>query len=373
MTRFLLRGRFAPDLIHKRPAEKKIYTFIAISQTMLQSFLTEPGAILFEHTAVPLPREGEVLIRMHMAGICGSDVKMFRNGHGLFSPLTIGHEGIGTIERVGPGVPGDRVGERVVIEPNIPCQNCPECWKGRGNICRNKRIIGVNETGCFAEYISIPGGFAHILPGTMKDADAVTIEPAAVALAALNRSAARPGDAIAVIGLGTIGMLVTHVALSLGYRVLISEPVDAKGEKAREMGAEIVTAAIPQGNTAGMLETAFEKADVTAVFECAGTGPSSTLAVEAAPRGAEVLLLGLTEEESKFRSFRLSRKGNRIVPSLIYDHPFDFIRCIRLVEKGLISPGIVVSGYFSLSELQTALEKAQTGKESKIVIRISGN
>ncbi len=340
---------------------------------MLQSFLVEPGTIRFEQTAVPDPREGEVLIRMHMAGICGSDIKMFRNGHRLDVPLTIGHEGIGQIERVGPGVPEERVGERVVIEPNIPCQNCPECWKGRGNICRNKRIIGVNETGCFAEYLTLPAGFAHVLPGTMKDADAVTIEPAAVALAALNRSTARPGDTIAVIGLGTIGMLVTHVALSLGYRVLISEPVDSKSEKAGNMGAEIVPAGNPKDQKAGLLETVFEKAEVSAVFECAGTGHSATLAVESAPRGAEVMLLGLSEAESNFKSFSVSRKGNRIIPSLIYDHPFDFKRCIRLVERGLISPGMVVSWYYSLPELQSALEQAQKGRESKIVIRISGN
>jgi threonine dehydrogenase-like Zn-dependent dehydrogenase len=338
---------------------------------MQQSFLIEPGKIRFEQTDPPVPREHEVLIRMQMVGICGSDLNMFKNGHRTDGPLTIGHEGVGRIEAVGKEIPAERVGERVVIEPNIPCGHCPECYRGRGNICRNKRIVGVNETGCFAEYLALPGDFAHPLPASISDADAVTIEPAAVALAALNRSDSRPGDTIAVIGLGTIGMLIAHVALSMGYRVLVSEPISSKVEKATAMGAERIEAPGPGDASEMFMEKAFQEAEVAVVYECAGTADSATLAVECAPRGAEVVLLGLTYDESRFKSYSLSRKGNVILPSLIYDHPADFRRCIRLVSKGLITPGIVVSGHYSLEELQLALEEARKAEAGKIVVNIS--
>lgn len=340
---------------------------------MLQSFLTEPGKITFTEAELPVPGQGEVLIRMEMVGICGSDIQMFKHGHQLDFPLTIGHEGVGRIEAVGSGIPEDRVGERVAVEPNISCSHCPECRKGRGNICRNKRIIGVNETGCFAEYLALPADFAHRLPETIAEDDAATIEPAAVALAALKRSGANPDDAIAVIGLGTIGMLLTHVARSLGYRVLVTEPIQSKMEKAKAMGAEPLAGGNSGEETAGQLEAAYENAGVTVLFECAGTADSTTLAIRSAPRGASIVLLGLSKSESSFTSFSLSRKGNSIIPSLIYDHPDDFQQCIQLVGKGLISPGIVVARHYPLKDLQAALEIAAKGESGKIVIHTSGN
>jgi L-iditol 2-dehydrogenase len=340
---------------------------------MLRTLLTEPFKIQLASSPVPEPGAGEVLIRLTMVGICGSDIHMFKNGHTVDGPLTIGHEGIGIIEKAGKGVSPERVGERVVIEPNIPCFNCPECRSGRGNICRNKRIIGVREPGCFAEYIVIPDGFAHSVPDIIDDIDAAAIEPAAVALAALNRSNAKPGDTIAVIGLGSIGMLLTHIALSFGYKVLISELNQSKLRVAAEMGATLVKMG---GNTDGSFKDpvkVFEEEEVVTVFECAGSEKTAAMAIEAAPRGAEIILLGLSEMGATFNPRLISRKGNNIIPSLIYDHPVDFKRCIRLVEYGKIKPGIIVSRFFPLEQLQDALSEALKGNDIKIVITIQGH
>jgi L-iditol 2-dehydrogenase len=340
---------------------------------MLRTLLTGPFHIHYESSPVPEPGKGEVLIRLTLVGICGSDVHMFKNGHTVDGPLTIGHEGIGIIEKAGEGVPAKRVGERVVIEPNIPCSHCPECRSGRGNICRNKRIIGVREPGCFAEYIVIPDAFAHSVPDNISDQDAVTIEPAAVAVAALNRSKAKPGDTISVIGLGSIGLLLTHIALSLGYKVLVSELSESKAKVATDLGATLIRGGQSQEGTVEILEKVYEEEEVVTLFECAGSEKTVTMAIEAAPRGAEVILLGLSEGGAVFNPRMISRKGNNIIPSLIYDHPFDFKRCIRLVEFGKIKPGIIVSRYYSLENLQDALNEAVSGKEIKIVIKISGH
>jgi L-iditol 2-dehydrogenase len=333
-----------------------------LDQQMLQSLLTEPLHIKLTTSMVPRPGENDVLIRLHMVGVCGSDVHMFKNGHSFDGPLTIGHEGLGVIVNVGSGINEERVGERVVIEPNIPCLHCPECRKGKGNICRNKRKIGVSEHGCFAEYVAVPGEFAHRLHDSIADQDAVVIEPMVVALSALKRSNIKPGETIAVIGLGAIGMLLTHAARTFGYRVLVTDLVDSKIKMAVEMGAESIS---------GDLETAYQKAEVAAVFECAGSGKSATLAIQSAPRGADVIVLGLSEDPASFSPRLLSQKGNSIIPSLIYDHPVDFQRCIYLVEKGIIKPGFVVTRYYSLEELPEALKEAQKGEEGKIVIRMS--
>ncbi|HYQ57805.1 MAG TPA: alcohol dehydrogenase catalytic domain-containing protein [Draconibacterium sp.] len=338
---------------------------------MLQSFLIKPYTVEFSQSAkIPVPEKGEVLIKLKMVGICGSDIHMYKNGHRVDGPLTIGHEGIGIIEKTGEGISPERIGKRVAIEPNIPCLHCPECWKGRGNVCRDKRIIGVNEHGCFAEYICLPDEFAHTLPDSIAETDAVAIEPATVALAALNRSKAKPGDTIAVIGLGAIGMLLTHIALSLGYCVLVTELAEQKIRKAIKMGARFVKNGNSLEETAEIYESAFLKDEVVTVFECAGSEESAALAIKSTPRGVDVILLGLSEEGATFNPRLISRKGNHIVPSLIYDHPYDFKRCIRLIENGIISPGFIVSKFYPLNQLSEALTEAQKGSESKIVIRI---
>ena len=339
---------------------------------MLKSLLYESGVIKYIESEKPLPLEGEVLIKILLVGVCGSDVHMYRNGHHFGSPLTMGHEGLGIIEGVGKGVAESRIGERVVLEPNIPCLHCPECRKGRGNICRNKRKIGVSEHGCFTEYLTVPGAFAHNLPDSISDQDAVAIEPAVVAISALKRSNAKPGDTIAVIGLGAIGMLLTHAALAFGYKVIVSDIVDEKVKTAADMGACYVRDAKKVMEDPEILENEFRESEVSAVFECAGTGKTASLAIKAAPRGAEVILLGLSEDPASFSPRLLSQKGNNIIPSLIYDHPVDFQKCIFLVEKGFIKPGMVVSHYYPLEKLSEALNEARKGSEGKIVIRVSG-
>ena len=122
---------------------------------------------------------------------------------------------------------------------------------------------------------------------------------------------------------------------------------------------------------AEIYESTFEKEEVVTLFECAGSEKSATLAIESAPRGVDIILLGLSEDKASFSPRLISRKGNHMIPSLIYDHPYDFKRCIRLIEKGKINPGMIVSKYYPLTQLQEALTEAQTGNQSKVVIRIS--
>jgi threonine dehydrogenase-like Zn-dependent dehydrogenase len=305
-----------------------------------------------------------------MTGICGSDVHFFKTGRPANNPLTIGHEGLGVIVLTGSNIDPSRIGERVVIEPNIPCCSCHECISGRGNICRNKRIIGVTENGCFAEFVRVPADFAHSLPESITDRDAVAIEPAAVALAALFRSKARPGDSILVIGLGAIGLLVTHIGISLGYRVFVIEPVESKLEKALDMGAFEANPDSEEPVSTEVLELLCQRERISSVFECAGAENTATLAIAACPRGGEVILLGLSTKPAVFNPMDLTKKGIHLVPSIIYDHPVDFMRIISLTRAGIIQPGCIVSRTFRLTALQEALETAVSGSESKIVVQI---
>lgn len=339
---------------------------------MLGAFLNKPKEILLKETPITEPQMGEVRVKLSKVGLCGSDVHLFLGHRLLDKPTIIGHEGLGFIDKIGEGVIGRSIGERVIIEPNIPCRKCHYCMSGNGNICVNKRVIGLNESGCFAEYVSLPAEFAWKIPTEISDEDAVVVEPTAVAVHALFASKTKPGDTIAIIGLGAIGLLLTHLALKLGYKVFVSELNAAKIKMATEMGASPLT---PNGETleaqAKFLEENWQENNVSAVFECAGSAHTASLATAAAPRGSEIILVGLSGGLATFTPLKIAREGIHVVPSIIYDHPFDFARTLQLIRSKIIRPSFIISSYVSLENLQSALELAATGNESKIIVNIT--
>ena len=338
---------------------------------MNAAFLNKPKEIEIKQVEIPEPKEGEVRIKLKMIGVCGSDVHLFLGHRLLDNPNIIGHEGLGYIDKIGAGVVDREIGERVVIEPNIPCQRCKYCMSGRGNICINKRVVGVNEAGCFANYICLSAAFCWRVPESISDADAVTIEPTAVGVHALLASKAKSGDTIAVIGLGAIGLLLTHLALALGYKVFVTEINDAKSKLATNMGAiRILTEGVTVDEQSVGLAKTWEENDVTAIFECAGSAFTASLATASAPRGSEIVLIGLSGQLAAFKPLKIAREGITIVPSIIYDHPFDFKRTIQLIASKTIRPSFVISSYSTLADLQMALELAAKGDESKIIITV---
>lgn len=337
---------------------------------MKAALFKNPLDIQIENFDIPEPALGEVRVRLTQVGICGSDVHIFQGHRNLNNAVILGHEGLGFIDKLGEGVYGRAIGERVVIEPNIPCKECKFCQSGRGNICSQKRVIGVNEAGCFAEYICLTQEFCWKLPESISDQDAVVIEPMAVAYHALFSSKAQPGDAIAVIGLGAIGLLLTHLALVLGYKVLVSEINENKLKMAQNLGAIPASTSGDLNAQSAELAKIWLENDVTAVFECAGSAFTASLATAAAPRGSEIVLVGLSEQNATFNPLKMAREGISIVPSIIYNHPFDFKRVIHLIQSQTISPGFIISRKMPFSQIKEALQLASEGNESKIIIEM---
>lgn len=331
---------------------------------MKGAYLEEAKKMVLREVPIEEPKKGELRIKLSKVGICGSDVHLFLGHRLLERPTIIGHEGLGFIEKIGEGIIDRNIGERVIIEPNIPCGTCRYCLSGRGNICENKRVIGVNESGCFAEYINVPEAFAWSIPDDISDEDAVTVEPMSVAYSALFSSKALPGDTIAVIGLGAIGLLLTHLALQLGFEVIVTEINEQKLKMACNMGAKSVAG----GNAE--IASVWKQAGVVAIFECAGSAFTASMATESAPRGSEIVLVGLSEKQATFQPLKIAREGITIVPSIIYKHPFDFERTIKLIRSKKIHPGMIISSYEPLVNIQAALERASQGNESKIVVEV---
>lgn len=334
---------------------------------MKAAFLVQPNQIQIIEIPIPEPKAGEVRIQLKKVGICGSDIHLFLGHRLLEKPTIIGHEGFGIIDKTGEGV-HRTIGERVAVEPNIPCKQCDHCLRGNGRICSNKRVIGLTEPGCFAEYICVPQEFCWHIPDEISDADAVVIEPMAVAVHALFSSKAKPGDTIAIVGLGAIGLLITHLALVLGYQVLVTEINTSKLKMATDLGAIALPINGDFNTQCEMLAHAYEKHNVVAIYECAGIAQTASLVAASASRGSEIVLVGLSEKEANFQPLKIAREGITIVPSLIYDHPFDYRRTIQLIKTKVIQPGFIISNNTEIDNLQDALQLAAKGDESKIVL-----
>jgi L-iditol 2-dehydrogenase len=328
------------------------------------ALLIDNHKIELREVAEPMAQKGELRIKLKKIGICGSDTHLFQGHRKLTLPAIIGHEGIGLVDQLGVGVEGFKLNQRVAIEPNIPCGDCRFCKEGRGNICPHKKVIGVNVDGCFAEYICIPSGFCWPIPEAVSDQDAVMLEPLAVAHHALHSSRAKKGDSIAVVGLGAIGLLLTQLAIANGFRVWVAEPNENKISIAVNMGAQALPA-----DKEGM-ESVLEKEEVTALFDCAGVAAATNLITSIAPRGSDIILIGLSENPASFVPLKIAREGISIKPSIIYDHPTDFRESLKMITEGLISPSRIISSTFGLDAIQEAMELASGGSQSKIIIEV---
>jgi len=336
---------------------------------MTGAFLIKPNVIEIREVNTPEPKSGEVRVRLNRVGICGSDVHLFLGHRPLSQPIIIGHEGLGIVDKMGESVTTLKAGDRVVIEPNIPCRQCVYCLSGRGNICINKRVIGLTENGCFAEYVTLPSAFCWRVPDEISDDDAVAVEPSAVACHALFTSTSKPGDTIAVIGLGAIGLLITQLALRLGYKVVAIELNENKLALAAGWGA-ISIKSVNSDPAKSALINACSNYNVSSLFECGGSEYTASLATTIAPRGSEIILAGLSEKLATFQPLKIVREGIHIIPSIIYGHPGDFRRTIQLIQSKVICPRKIISGTFRLPQLQEALELASRGNETKLVVTI---
>lgn len=331
---------------------------------MKAALLLSPKKITLGDIAEPPLEAGTVLIQPAYAGICGTDVSFYLGHRPVPYPFVLGHEVMGSVVGIDANVTKLHVGERVIVEPNYPCGSCQLCLKGRGAVCAHKTSMGVNLPGCFAECVTAPAEYVWPLPDAVSDRDAATIEPLTVSLHALMLSAAKMGDTVAVLGCGVVGLLLIHAAVAEGVRVIAHDRFPDKLELARGLGADIM-------EESADAERVWRDKNVVTVFECAGVSATVELALKAAPRGAQVILLGLSAAPASFVPMRLVREGVNVLTSMIYDHPADFAHAIDRVSKGRLNPACVVTDTYSLESVSQALEHACTGKAGKIHIKMT--
>ena len=205
-------------------------------------YLTGPNRFSLQELEEPVPGKNDVLIRVRMAGICGSDVHLLR-GRNPFAgyPLIPGHEYMGEVLQA-PKNSRVRKGEKVTVFPEAACGKCPACKEGRLIHCPEFKFVGVRlPGGCFCERVAVPLERVVKLPKGMKDEEGAMVEPTAVAVHAVQRGGVKKGDRVVVIGGGTIGLLTAQAARAFGAaRVVVSEPLAERRKIAQALGFRFI-------------------------------------------------------------------------------------------------------------------------------------
>lgn len=205
---------------------------------------------------------GEVLVRVKYAGVCGTDVRIYKGTKKIDAPRIIGHEFAGDIAEIGAGVTKYSVGERVTVYPVIFCGQCYACRDGRKNICLNRTTLGYQFDGGFAEYVRIPGkavadGNIVRLPDNVSYEEGATSEPVCAAYNGIVRANIKEGDDIVILGAGPIGLCHTMLSKTKkAGRIIVSEPNAEKRELALEFGAD--HAIDPTGSSVSLEKEVFK-------------------------------------------------------------------------------------------------------------------
>ena len=332
------------------------------------------GDVRLTNVAEPVPREGEVVVHVTMAGICGSDVNRFRYGsHPWPPPFIMGHEFCGEIARVGRGVRDWREGDQVVVQPTLSCGACVYCRGGRENLCvefARRGLTGSGTDGGFAEYVRVPAYQPHRRPPALSPDVASLVEPMAVSVHGWNLTGIERPQSAVVVGLGNIGLLAVRVARAKGARQIIAVGKYAtRHALARAYGASVVL----DPDDPGVVERAREATDglgAGLVVEAAGSPSSLRMAVAMAAKGGTIVVLGVMHQEVALDYRAILMNEQRILGSIIYRRP-DFAEAIEIITRDGVDPrhvtetialeDIVPRGFVPLTE--------RRGEHVKIQVR----
>lgn len=267
--------------------------------------LAAPGRPLEDVTLeAQAPAPGEILVRVQAAGICHSDAH-YRSGVGSTNhPLTLGHEVAGVVAATGAGVTTPRVGDRVCLHYLVTCGACADCRAGREQFCATGQMIGKDRDGGFAELIRIPARNAHPLPAAVPfEHGAIMMCSSATALHALRKARVRPGDAVAVFGIGGLGVSAVQLARALGASAVYAVDLNpAKLAYAARLGAVPIDARA--GDPVRSIRAATGGRGVDAALELIGSAKVMEQAVQSlAPQG-RAALAGLTQERLSVAPYR---------------------------------------------------------------------
>lgn len=267
---------------------------------MKQLVIQEPGAAIVTEAEIPKPQDNEILIRVDLCGICGTDIHIFEGEYLGDYPVVPGHEFAGTVEKTGSDVTGFRPGDRVAVEPNLSCGTCSFCIDGKTNFCSSWQGIGVTLPGGMAEYTCAPQSNVFHINSIPSEA-AIFMEPLSCVLHGIGKLSLKPGMEVFLAGAGPIGILILQVLRTHGVRVTAGEPSPDRRRHAEHAGAAAVFEDSQTASGTGF-DIAIDATGIPSVME---------QLIPLVKKGGELLYFGVPPERAEVRipAFRLFEYG----------------------------------------------------------------
>jgi len=327
---------------------------------MRAAMIEKPGSIVVKQIPDPTVGDRDVLIRVHASGICGTDIHIYKGEYLGSYPIIPGHEFSGVVEKVGAKTTRIKVGDRVCIEPNIACDNCPACLNNRQNFCENWQGVGVTMPGGMAELAVVPEKGVFDI-GDLPFEYGAFVEPLSCVLHGVQKARFRLGDRILIIGAGPIGLL-------------LSKTIQLQGSfEITQVDKNQSRLALAKANGAAKTVSSFDELDVNGydvVVDATGVPALMEKTTDYARKGGTILLFGVPPQGAsiKLPAFTIFEHGLTILSS--YTSVRNSIQAVRLLRSGRIDVSSLVSHKLSLSEFERGINIIKNGEEGAMKVLI---
>jgi (R,R)-butanediol dehydrogenase/meso-butanediol dehydrogenase/diacetyl reductase len=330
----------------------------------------------------PPPPAGQVKVEVAWCGLCGTDLHEYLGGPlyipadvphpltGARAPVILGHEMSGLVVKVGPGVTRVKVGDRVALCPIIGCLKCRWCKSGLMGLCTNIAFLGVSwHGGGFAPYVNVHDYMCYHLPQEVSYEVGAMVEPFAATYRALKQAAVQPGETIAIVGAGPIGLMALQSARIQGAQQVVTiEPAAKRQQLARQCGATVVVDPLKQDALAAVRDlTGGEGAD--AVIECSGIEATGILAARIARRKGRVVVMGVFEHPAPLDYTDLVYGEKTVMGSMGGYGVFD--EAIQAMASGRFNGEPLITGKIKLDDILGGLDALIKHKEDNVKILVS--
>jgi len=322
---------------------------------MRQAVMTSPGVIEHSDVSEPSPGPGEVLLRIHRIGVCGSDVHVNHGKH-PFTPYPViqGHEFCATIESCGEDVSGLVIGAKATALPQVVCGDCKRCRDGDYHICDNLKVKGFQAPGVAQDLFVTEADKIVPLPDSFSFEQGAFVEPTAVAIRATRRAGSLEHKNVVVLGAGPIGNLTAQMCRARGANVFITDISDFRLDIAIQCGIETVSNAQKEPLKDASLR-AFGEPGIDVVFDCAGVQSTISAAVENVNKGGTIVVVAVYGENPRIDMAVVGDRELTIVGTLMYQYA-DYEEAVERIASAEVRTGPLETRHFPFAEFSAAYD-----------------
>jgi L-iditol 2-dehydrogenase len=345
--------------------------------TMKAAILDRPFSIGVQEVAIPNIKEDEALIKVHCIGVCGSDVHYYEHGrigrYVVEQPIILGHELAGDVVEIGSKVKNLKVGDRVAVEPGIPCDRCEYCKSGRYNLCPDVVFMATPPVdGAWAEYVAVRADFLYKLPDSLSYEEGALLEPLSVGFHAARRGGLGPMDRVLISGLGPIGLLAAVSARMFGVsQVIGTDVIPFRRELALKLGIDAVIDPLHE-DVAASISRLTDGKGVSKIIETSGNAQAAADTISFVKFGGTVVLVGLpTSDQIPLNLPMLIDKELDVFGVFRYANTYP--AAIDALAKGIYPIEDIITHRYSLADIKEACEVARTQKDKSIKVMIYPN